>query len=63
MIYGYNMVQLISLSIQLELRERCTVEPRYNEVLGTIKITLLYQVSHIRVNNKRSIKRWDHAAN
>ena len=27
-----------------------TVEPRYNEVLGTMKITLLYQVSHyIRV--------------
>ena len=23
-----------------------TVEPHYNEVLGTIKITLLYQVSH-----------------
>ena len=23
-----------------------TVEPRYNEVLGTMKITLLYQVSH-----------------
>ena len=21
----------------------CTVEPRYNEVLGTMKITLLYQ--------------------
>ena len=30
-----------------------TVEPRYNEVLGTMKITLLYQVSHyIRVKNK-----------
>ena len=27
-----------------------TVEPHYNEVLGTMKITLLYQVSHyIRV--------------
>ena len=27
-----------------------TVEPLYNEVLGTMKITLLYQVSHyIRV--------------
>ena len=23
-----------------------TVEPHYNEVLGTMKITLLYQVSH-----------------
>ena len=31
----------------------CTVEPRYNEVLGTMKITLLYQVSHyIREKNK-----------
>ena len=30
-----------------------TVEPRYNEVLGTMKITLLYQGSHyIRVKNK-----------
>ena len=36
-----------------------TVEPRYNEVLGTMKITLLYQVSHyIRVKN-RNIKSWD----
>ena len=30
-----------------------TVEPLYNEVLGTMKITLLYQVSHyIRVKKK-----------
>ena len=29
-----------------------TVEPRYNKDLGTMKITLLYQVSHIRVKNK-----------
>ena len=37
-----------------------TVEPRYNEVLGTMKITLLYQVSHyIRVKKLRNIKRWD----
>ena len=36
-----------------------TVEPRYNEVLGTMKMTLLYQVSHyIRVKN-RNIKSWD----
>ena len=35
-----------------------TVEPLYNEVLGTMKITLLYQVSHyIRV--KKNIKSWD----
>ena len=31
-----------------------TVEPRYNEVLGTMKITLLYQVSHyIRVKKTK----------
>ena len=37
-----------------------TVEPRYNEVLGTMKITLLYQVSHyIRVQKQRNIKSWD----
>ena len=37
-----------------------TVEPLYNEVLGTIKITLLYQVSHyIRVKKQRNIKSWD----
>ena len=31
-----------------------TVEPRYNEVLGTIKITLLHQVSHyIRVKKQK----------
>ena len=34
-----------------------TVEPRYNEVLGTMKITLLYQVSHyIRVKNKEILR-------
>ena len=37
-----------------------TVEPRYNVVLGTMKITLLYQVSHyIRVIKQRNIKCWD----
>ena len=41
------------------IHERTTVEPRYNEVLGTMKITFLYQVSHyIRVKN-RNIKSWD----
>ena len=39
--------------------EYCTVEP-HNEVLGTMKITLLYQGSHyIRVRNQRNIKSWD----
>ena len=33
--------------------ELSTVEPHYNEVLGTMQITLLYQVSHyIWVKNK-----------
>ena len=37
-----------------------TVEPLYNEVLGTMKITLLYQVSrYIRVKKQRNIKSWD----
>ena len=37
-----------------------TVEPHYNEVFGTMKITLLYQVSHyIRVKKLRNIKSWD----
>ena len=37
-----------------------TVEPHYNEVLWTMKITLLYQVSHyIRVKKQRNIKSWD----
>ena len=36
------------------------MEPRYYEVLGTMKITLLYQVSHyIRVKKQRNIKSWD----
>ena len=36
------------------------VEPHYNEVPGTMKITLLYQVSHyIRVKKQRNIKGWD----
>ena len=26
----------------LQMSNTCTVEPRYNEVLGTMKITLLY---------------------
>ena len=37
-----------------------TVEPLYNEVLGTMKITLLYRVSrYIRVKKQRNIKSWD----
>ena len=36
-----------------------TVEPRYNEDLGTMKITLLYQVSRYEGKKQRNIKRWD----
>ena len=37
-----------------------TVEPRYNEALGTMKFTMLHQVSHyIRVKKQRYIKSWD----
>ena len=37
-------------------RKTGTVEPHYNEVLGTMKLTLLYQVSHyIRVKKQRNI--------
>ena len=40
--------------------ELYTVEPRYNENLWTMKITLLYQVScYIRVKKQRNIKNWD----
>ena len=42
--------QKVSVSIKICFS---TVEPHYNEVLGTIKITLLYQVSnYFRVKNK-----------
>ena len=34
-----------------------TVEPRYNEVLGNKKFTLLCQVSHIGVKKQRNIKK------
>ena len=50
-----SYVQHLHCWIQLN-----TVEPRYNEGLGTMKITLLYQVSHyIRVKKRRNIKSWD----
>ena len=32
------------------------VEPGYDEVLGTMEITLLFQVSHIRVNKTKKYK-------
>ena len=46
--------------MQMSPSTTCTVKPRYNEALGTMKITLLYQVScYIRVNKQRNIKSWD----
>ena len=37
--------------------KQSTVEPCYNDVLGTMKITLLYQVSHyIRVKKTKKYK-------
>ena len=42
------------------LTQAYTVEPRYNEDLETMKITLLYQVSHyIRVKKQGNTKSWD----
>ena len=42
------------------LHFQSTVEPLYKEVLGTMKIALLYQVSrYIRVKKQRNIKSWD----
>ena len=58
----HNLVpkQLLCLSDWLMNAFGSTVEPRYNEVLGTMKITLLYQVSHyIRVKKQSNIKSWD----
>ena len=47
------------LFLEMYLVRSTTVEPHYNEVLGTMKITLLYQVFHIRVKKQRNIKSWD----
>ena len=47
-----NEMELTLQPWSYESYYRYTVEPRYNEGLGTMKITLLYQVSHyIRVKN------------
>ena len=61
-----SVIYIVKLQLHLTLCNPvwllyiCTVEPRYNEVLGTMKITLLYQVSHyIRVKTQRNIKSWD----
>ena len=57
-IHKYPLIYLLASDpgfffFLIDLQRLYTVEPRYNEVLGTMKITLLYQVSHyIRVQNK-----------
>ena len=62
--FCHSALNVMLLSHQTAQQEPCqtldrftnTVEPRYNEVLGTMKITLLYQVSHyIRVKKQRNI--------
>ena len=45
-------IHVLCYDVGLHTVGRDTVEPHYNEDLGTMKITLLYQVSHIRVKNK-----------
>ena len=37
-----------------------TVEPPYNEVIGTMEITLLYQISRYQGKKQGNIKSWDH---
>ena len=63
-VYVLNFIQILILMYYMNSHSNeryiYTVEPRFNEVLGTMKITLLYQVSHyIRVEKQRNIKRWD----
>ena len=48
----------IQVEIQLAKKGN-TVEPRYNEVLGTMTIALLYQVSHYIGKKNKEIKSWD----
>ena len=51
---------LVTDANQQSQKNAYTVESLYNEVLGTMKITLLYQVSHyIRVKKQRNVKSWD----
>ena len=51
---GYMLHLLAEIQ---KVQNPTTVEPRYIEVLGTMKITLLYQVSHyIRVKKTKKYK-------
>ena len=55
-----NITAVIDVHCVIWVVFKGTVKPYYNEVLGTMKITLLYQVSHyIRVKKQRDIKSWD----
>ena len=53
--YYFSQITIRKVLFLLYLVMTCTVEPLYNEVLGTMKITLLYQVSHIRVKKHKEI--------
>ena len=58
----YNEVSLYTCTYKNLLHKGNSVQWNlvYNEVLGTMKITLLYQISHnIRVKNLRNTKSWD----
>ena len=60
LLYRDFVISVFFVSGLFIMRFQCTVEPLYSEVLGTMKITLLYQVSHyIRVKKQRNIKSWD----
>ena len=49
-----GLLPVVYIQWTLVIKSTDTVEPRYNEVLGTMKITLLYQVScYIRVKTKK----------
>ena len=52
---------LIVISVTMIIfNDSNTVEPRYNKHLGTMKVTLLYQVPcYIRVKKQGNIKSWD----
>ena len=56
----FHDIRVLNLNLEMLLNGKTiyTVEPLYNEVLGTMKITLLYQLSHyIRVKTKNLNRR------
>ena len=57
---GQGIAMVTAFYGKILVEQTTTVEPLYNEVFGTMNITLLYQVSHyIRVKEQRNIKSWD----